>query len=295
MSLRSMTGHGSGEAAGRGVRVFVDLSSINRRQLEISLNLPKSIGALESRIQETLHAALARGRITGDVALRFTSGRGRDRVVVDEDLAAQYVSALRRTARRLRLRDDIQVSQLLSWPDVVQSPALAEDLETRVWPVMNKALHAALSRLQEMKRREGAALGRDLERRLRRLDGRLRAIRSRLPRVVRHHRQALLRRIREAGVGLDARDERVIKEVALFADRSDVSEEVTRLESHLNQARRLLNSEATTGKTLDFLAQEMFREINTMGAKANDSAVVHHVVAFKSELERVREQVQNLE
>jgi uncharacterized protein (TIGR00255 family) len=162
-------------------------------------------------------------------------------------------------------------------------------------PLLDHAVRRALKEMLQSKRTEGAALMKDIEHRLDLLGKRVDRIKVRAPHVARNKRTALMKRIREAGIPMSGRDERLIKEVAFFAERSDITEETTRLLSHLQQARKVLRSAPPTGKSLDFLAQEMFREINTIGAKANDALVLKQVVGFKAELERVREQAQNVE
>lgn len=146
-----------------------------------------------------------------------------------------------------------------------------------------------------MRGREGAALRRDIEKRLRFMDADLSAVRARAPEVLRQYRAKLAARLREAGFEREAADERVLRELALFADRADISEELTRLASHVGQARRMLRAGGAVGRSLDFLAQEMLREATTIGSKANDAAIARHVVNLKAELERLREQVQNIE
>jgi uncharacterized protein (TIGR00255 family) len=194
----------------------------------------------------------------------------------------------------LRLSDDLRLSQLITLPGVLHYEPLDDDIE-RVWPVMHKALNNAMEKLLVMRSREGVALRRDLDRRVKMLGGIVRRIRALAPHSAKRYREALESRLRQAGLGVSLDDERVVKEIVLFADKSDVTEEVTRLESHLGQARGLLRSGEPTGRALDFLSQEMNREINTLGSKANNPDIAAHVVSFKAELERMREQVQNVE
>jgi uncharacterized protein (TIGR00255 family) len=171
----------------------------------------------------------------------------------------------------------------------------ATDIEA-LWPVLEKALAAALSKLLAMRKKEGATLGRDLRARLKNLAVLAREIGTRVPAVAATYRENLMKRIAAALPGTElAADERVLKEIALFADRSDVTEEQVRLDSHLKQAEELLKAGGVVGRTLDFLVQEMGREINTIGSKANDGEITRRVIAFKTELERIREQVQNIE
>ena len=295
MSLCSMTGYGRGTASVDGLRVEAEISSVNRKQLDVSISLPKSLSLFESRVAELVHRHIARGRITGDVVLnRSSAGKARG-IRVDGDLAAAYLRALRTAGKKLELKDDLSISQLLTLPDVLVYDNRMEDSET-LWAVMEKALTQAMENLLRMRRKEGQALQKELLSMVGRLRKMLAVIRRRAPAVVKVYRENLLARLAQAGLaGGGIPDDRLLKEIALFADRSDIAEELTRLESHFNQAEELLRKTESVGRTLDFLVQEMLREINTIGSKANDGQIARQVVSFKAELERIREQVQNIE
>lgn len=294
MALRSMTGYGRGQATAEGIHVSVELSSVNRRQLDLHINLPRSLSILEARIAEDVHQVIHRGRITGEVNVSESSQLRRKSIRVDEDLAEAYLDALRATAKKFKLQDDFGGTLLLQLPDVVHYEQIEEDVD-RIWPVLQKALRKALRDLVRMRNREGKALQEDLEGRMERLAGLVDEIRGEAPKVTGRYRASLQERLAQAGVELAADDDRLLREIVLFADRSDIAEELTRLESHMKQVRRMMRSREATGKSLDFLAQEMFREINTIASKANDGFIVRRVVNFKAELERFREQVQNIE
>jgi uncharacterized protein (TIGR00255 family) len=295
MELMSMTGRGTGAAAGRLVRVEVELSSVNRKQLDVVVGLPRGLAAFESRVQAQIQGALARGRVSGEIRVTWTAAALARSARIDEARAQALVGALRAAARRLGLPDDLKASALLALPEVLVAGCEARDAEA-AWPVVARALAKALESLRAMRRREGAALGRDLRARLRKLQGLTGAIARRAPAVAGAYRRQLLKRLGAALPGADlAADERVLKELALFADRADIAEELVRLRSHLDQAGRLLRQGGVAGRALDFLVQELGREINTIGAKANDAVLTRQVLAFKVELERIREQVQNIE
>jgi uncharacterized protein (TIGR00255 family) len=295
MSLMSMTGRGTGAAAGRLARVEVELSSVNRKQLDVNVGLPRFLASFESRLQTKVQQAVSRGRVTGEIRVTWAEAAQAAGVRVDAGLARAHVAVLRAAAKKLGLPDDLKASTLLALPEVVAFEHGAKDVEA-LWPMVAKALDAALANLQSMRKKEGAALGRDLRARLGQLAALARAIGTRVPAVVETYRANLLQRIAAALPGTElAADERVLKEIALFADRSDVTEERVRLDSHLAQAEGLLKTGGVVGRTLDFLVQEMGREINTIGSKANDGEITRRVIAFKTELERIREQVQNIE
>jgi uncharacterized protein (TIGR00255 family) len=294
MSFSSMTGHGRGSAGCEGWRVSVEISSVNRRQLEVGVSLPAGLNRLEARISEAVRTHISRGRVSVTVGVHRTAGACAKRVQVDHDLAAAYVKALRQTARALDLPEEIRLEQILALPDVMRMTQPAEDVEA-VGPLVDRAVTQALSAHGRMRRQEGKALKKDLETRLRLLRDTLARIRVEAPRVAERYASAMRERLSVLGVKWDAVDERLLKELALFADRSDITEELNSLDSHFQQAARLLRSKEPAGRTLDFLAQEMFREINTIGSKANDGRISEQVVLFKAELERIREQVQNVE
>ena len=294
MALRSMTGYGRGEAAGQGLLVDVELSSVNRKQLEVKVALPRSLTVLESRLVETVQEALSRGHVTGAVAVQVSRAARERSLRIDHPLAGAYIRRLRSAAAAYGLADDLKASILLALPEVIQWAAISEDAD-RVWPLIRRALERALKDLTALRETEGAVLAADLRSRLARLAKLLQRIRTFAPRITEKHRRQLLARLSATGLSFAAQDPQILREVALFADRCDISEEITRLESHLRQAGSLLRSRESVGRTLDFLAQEMFREINTIGSKANDVRITRVVIHFKTELERVREQVQNVE
>lgn len=293
MALKSMTGFGRGEAALAGLRAEVEISSVNRKQLDVQVCLPRGLAVLEARTAQEIGKAFSRGCIT--VSVRLTAARqSSGPVCVDEPLAVSCISALRRLSRKLKLKDDLSAQALVHLPEVIKTFQPEVDAET-VWPVARAAIGKALAKMAGMRAAEGAKLQKDIMRRLnllRNLHGRISKLSGS---VTARYRAALLGRLKTAGFDLAADDPQLRKELAFFADRCDISEELTRLESHFGQASKLLNSGGPVGRPLDFLIQEMFREITTIGSKANDAAISRHVVMFKTELERMREQVQNVE
>ncbi len=294
MNLCSMTGYGHGAAIAGGLKIEVELSSVNRKQLDLSINLPRTLGVLESRVHEAVRRVIARGRVTVDITVHRSARARAQSVRVDEPLAAAYLKALRRAAARLGLSGDFEARTLLALPDVLNCDQPDEEAE-RMWPLLARALDSGLAALRRMRAREGAALQRDLLRRVGALETHLRVVRKNAPAVVARYRRSLLARLEQAGFTWDKPDERLLRELALFADKCDITEETTRLASHLRQARDLLRGREAAGRPLDFLLQEIMREINTIGSKANDAAILQRVVAFKAEVERIREQVQNIE
>jgi len=294
MSLRSMTGYGRGDASAKGLRVEVELNSVNRKQLEVRISLPRAWQSLESRVVELAQEAISRGQVSGSIVVHVSESLRAKSLQVNRALAGVYVAELRKIAKALKLKDDLSASLVLSLPEVVSYSGVDQDVDY-VWPVMEKGMKAAIANLLVMRLKEGAALTHDLENRLKKLEAHLDCIRLEAPQVTERYREVLRKRLAQAGVPLDVTDPVLTKDLALFADRSDITEEITRLESHLKQAYVLFKSREPVGRTLDFLAQEMFREINTIGSKANEVRITRQVIEFKTELERIREQVQNIE
>ena len=293
MALISMTGFGRGAASAGGVKVEVELSSVNRKQFEVRLSLPRQVSALESRVNTIIHERVARGAITGAVKISASSAT-RGGIRVDSAVAAASLQALRKAGHKLGLKDDLTLRSLLHLPEVVQYHDVAEDTE-RIWRMLIRALDESLNGLIAMRRTEGKALEVDIRKRFARLGRHLGVIRKLAPAAQKKYGQALHARLRKSRIPLPASDPQLLREIAIWADRADISEEVVRLDSHLKHVEGMLQENKPVGRALDFLCQEMFREINTIGSKANEAAISRQVVHFKTELESIREQVQNVE
>jgi uncharacterized protein (TIGR00255 family) len=291
--MKSMTGYGRGECAQRGFKITIEVSSVNRKQMEISVNLPRDLEVLEAQIRDQINRRVARGRVTVRVSVHAAAGASKMRI--NSSLARLYARELRALAKSLHFAETVTLDMLTRAPGVLQAAEEIGEAE-ELWPATEKALNAALDVLLKMREREGAALARDLKSRVTRLRAGVRRVRARAPEASGRYRDQLLGRIKAAGLeapGLD--DERLVKEIFYFADRSDISEELTRLQSHFQQFDDCVKSTEPVGRTLDFLSQEINREINTIGSKANDSVISREVVLLKTELEKFREQVQNVE
>ena len=274
--MRSMTGYGRGETDHAGTKFTVELNSVNRKQSDVVINLPRDMVELEPRIRQTINENISRGRTSATVSLH-SGANGARNLALNTELARSYHEAMRTLQK-----------ELMRFPEQSLN---AED----TWPAVERALRAALADLVKMREREGKHLAKDLIHRLKAIRKRLKEVRALHPEVVKRYRAVLLDRIEKAGLPLPNDDERLLKEITFFADRADVSEELTRLESHLAQFAHHLRSKEPVGRTLEFITQEIFRELNTLGAKANDAAISQRVIGCKAELEKIREQVQNLE
>jgi len=294
MAMLSMTGFGRGEASAKGIMVEVELSSVNRKQFDLRVNLPRTLVSLESQVAKLVRGSISRGSINGQVRISVVGKAKSGGIKIDMEQAAAYVKVLRSAGSKLGLQDDLSIGSLMRMPDIIGFDDVSQDSQ-KVWPVLRKAFQAALKQLVAMRTVEGEALAKDITRRFAKLRSRVGQIEKIAPTVPQRHRDALLKRIAKADLNIPLSEDQLAKEVALFADRCDVSEELTRLASHFDQVEKLMQSRDPSGRAFDFLCQEFLREINTIGSKANDARLSKHVIAFKTELECVREQVQNVE
>jgi uncharacterized protein (TIGR00255 family) len=288
-----MTGYGRAEVVHAGRKFSVELNSVNRKQSDIVINLPRDLGELEPRIRQTINENISRGRTNATIVFH-SSPNGARNLALDTELARSYHEAMRALQKELNAPGEITISTILQAPGVMRFPEQALDAD-EAWPAIDRALRGALADLIKMREREGKHLAKDLIHRLKAIRRKLKEISAFHPDVVNRYRAVLLDRIQKAGLPIASDDERLLKEISFFADRADVSEELTRLESHLAQFAHHLRSKEPVGRTLEFITQEMSRELNTLGAKANDAAISQRVIACKAELEKIREQAQNLE
>jgi uncharacterized protein (TIGR00255 family) len=292
--MKSMTGHGRGEGAQDGHKVAVEVSSVNRRQGEVSVQLPRELEALEPRVRELVGRLVSRGRLQVRVTLQLT-GEEAATAQINVPLARAYARELSKLARTLKLAGPVTLDHLVRAPGVFQTNDVAKNAE-RYWPALEEGLGRAMAALVRMREREGAHLAADLEQRMATMRKAVREVRKRAPAALKRHEEQLRQKLAEAGLGrAGPEDERLMKELVYFADRSDITEELTRLESHFKQFADCTASKEPVGRTLDFLAQEINREVNTIGSKAGDAEIARAVVTLKAELERFREQVQNVE
>lgn len=292
--MKSMTGHGRGNASAEGWRCIAECTSVNRKGIEIAVALPKPLAALEPRIREEVQRLVHRGRVNVSLSVegRGSSARGS---IVDPEAARRALAELKALRGELDLSGEITMELLLRLPGVLR-PAAEEVPDPEIlWPVVQEALRQALARMGAIRSKEGAHLVTDLLKRVKLLESAAKAIRTRVPAVIRQRRDALRARLEELGVTTNPNDPSLARELALTAERSDITEELTRLESHFAQCREALGGGEPAGRTLDYLAQEMFREFNTLGNKAGDAAISRRVVQSKAELDRIREQTANLE
>jgi uncharacterized protein (TIGR00255 family) len=288
-----MTGFGAGRGEAGGETVSVELRTVNAKFCEVKARLPRELASLELELVKTIKARISRGAV--DVFVRRETGSVRGPVPrADLALAAAYAKAFRDLKDSLGLAGEPTVQDLAGLDGVISLGEEAPDLQSAA-SALQRAVAAAIEALDVMRRREGEALARDLAARLEKLESGAREVTRLAPLQVEAVRERLAARIAELTRGVPLDPSRLAQEVALFADRTDVAEELTRLGSHVNQARGLIRSEAPAGRKLEFLVQELNREINTIGSKSQQAAIATAVVELKAELERIREQVQNVE
>ncbi len=289
---RSMTGFGKADAECDGEVVTVELTSVNHRYLDCSLRLPHGWNAFETTLKSTVKDRLARGKVSMTVVRRKL--RASPSVRFDIDLARQYVDASKELSHLLGTFENLSLDTLSQLDGVIYQEDAEEDLAA-FEPHIQLALGKALDQLKEMRATEGAALVQDVNARLGTMRGFLQSIEDQLPSIREHYENRLRTRVAELNADAAVTEERLAVEMATLADKSDVSEEVTRLIAHFDHADKMLAQDEPIGRKLDFLIQEMQREINTLGVKVRDSANAHIVLEMKSELEKIREQVQNIE
>jgi len=291
--LKSMTGFGRADGETSLGKVFVECRSVNHRFCEISARLPKRLTPFEGRVKETVRSEVSRGKVDLSVKLDQT-GEGKMQLAVDFPLTEQYLQALRSMKERFRLEGDVTLELLAGVKDLIILREELEDVES-CWPEILTILKQALRDMEGMKRSEGEALGKDLRKRLERVANELEGIRTGFPSSLMAYQGRLRERLRVLLADTDIDPLRFEQEIALLAERMDITEETVRAASHLAQFRSFVEGEEPVGRKMDFLLQEVNREVNTISSKVNDAEISRKVVEIKAELEKIREQVQNIE
>lgn len=291
--LLSMTGFGYASLQTDSVHLSAEIKSVNNRYLKLSVQMPETVSRFESEIEKLVRSRIARGTLNVSLRLRFLSGQGEYRI--DADVLRAYRDQL-----QVLERDGssaVSLTQLLALPGVVREAEFSDEELSGLWPAIERVLCGALDHLEEFRRTEGESMQRDLERQCEVIAAEVDRVVVLAPAVVTDFRDRILERVRkllhDSAVNVNESD--VIREVALFADRSDVNEEITRLRSHIEQFLKLCRSGTSQGRKLEFIGQEMFREINTLGSKSSHVPISLAVVEMKAAIERMREVLQNVE
>jgi len=293
MVLKSMTGYGRAEVEKQGRIWTVELRSVNNRFLDSKIKLPRDYGVLEDSIRKIIGQYHQRGRVDLNLSV---SGDFSDlvQVRVDNKLGLTYKKALEKLASDLEVASQVDLQMIATLPDVLTRQQQTENVDD-LWSYLEKTVHKALQSCQEMRVQEGGALTHDLTERLHLFTAVLDEIEQQIPELVLQRKKVLQERLEKLLGGVDLDPMRLAQEVAILADKSDVTEEMVRLKSHISQFQGLLQVSEPVGRKLDFLIQEFLREVNTIASKINDATIAHKTVVLKSELEKMREQVQNIE
>ena len=291
--VKSMTGFGRGAAQSDNYSIVLEMKAVNHRFLEISCRLPKQLLGMEDGLKKQLQQAFSRGKLDVFVTLERTGAKNTV-VKVDKELAMAYYNALVEVASACGLPSQVQLRDIASFSGVV-SLDTAEDDEEEIASLLQTAAAEASANMLSMQQQEGAALAADLNSRLGLIAERLQVIRSAAPQVVADQKARLEQRLSELLGAVPVDEARLANELAIFADRVDITEELTRLASHMEQFRQTLASGEPAGRKLNFIQQEMLRETNTIGSKSSALSINSLVIEVKSELEKIREQIQNIE
>ncbi len=291
--IRSMTGYGREQRIIGEREITVEIRSVNHRYFEFSARVPRIYGYIEEKLKAMLKENISRGKVEVNVQLNMLGGKSVN-VTVDMDTAYEYIKALREANEELALEDDLTLSRLMKFPDIF-TVQKQEDDEEQIWKDISSVVSAALERFVSMRETEGASLKEDILSKLVNIEGYLEKVEAAAPQTAVRYREKLMARLREILEDKNVDEQRVITEAAVFAEKIAIDEETVRLRSHISQFRTLLDSDVPIGRKLDFLVQEVNREINTIGSKAQDIEITKCVVEMKSETEKIREQIQNIE
>ncbi len=291
--MNSMTGFGKAEIKTKSVQCSAEITSFNNRFLELSVRLPRQISSLEASLRELMSKKVSRGKLTIFVSYEKT-GPNSQKYSINAEAFEAYNSQLKKIKKKLGLKGEIEIGDLLSLPLIADSTSNSTDVKES-WPQVKKAVENALGQLSEMRSSEGAALEKDMTYRIGKTIKMLKAVKSASSNSAKNYRKKLLKRIKEVLINGKIDRTRLEQEVAILAEKTDISEECTRFESHAQQFRKTLKAKGEIGKRLNFILQEMNREVNTMSSKCSEYSVAKIALGMKEEVEKLREQVQNVE
>lgn len=291
--IKSMTGFGRFEGTTGGRTITVEIKTVNHRFFDFSCRTNRGYSFLEERLKGFISDYVSRGKV--DVFVSVSEDENTESIVeINYSLASGYVNALHELAQKYNLKDDVSVSLLSKYNDVLTVHKPPED-EEKVWLLIKECAEKAVSGLIAMREKEGGKLKEDVLSRCETIISLVEYVEERSPKLVEEYRQKLMARMQEILNGVEADEQRILTEAAIFADKTAVAEETIRLRSHIYQMREMLESTVPIGRKLDFIVQEMNREANTIGSKVSDADLAHIVVEIKSEVEKIREQIQNIE
>lgn len=292
--LKSMTGFGRGESGNSDYNFIVEIKTVNHRYNDIVVRMPKHINYLEEKIKSVIKNKIKRGRVEVYIDLQYLNDSNLD-IKIDMALAKSYKLEIDRMMKELNIKDEVKLHHMLMFPEIIKKEK-KECEEDVIWQCLKIGLDDALDNVVDMRIKEGAILKKDMENQIYKIEENLLVIEKRAPMVILEYRDKLKTRVNELlDREINVDEDRLNYEIAFYADKSDINEEIVRLKSHSNQFLDSLNQWEPVGRKLDFILQEMNREINTIGSKSEDLIISNCVVNIKSELEKTREQVQNVE
>ena len=290
--IKSMTGYGQGKYTNEGRDYTVEIKAINHRYNDITVKMPRYLNFLEDTIRKYVSSSLNRGKIDVYISLKNMSDKGRE-IKIDKCLAGMYINELRAVAAEYNLPDDLTTTSIARMPDlfVVEN----ENLEDLYWNELKNALDTALGNINKARMSEGERLAKDIHARLNKISEIIPIVEESSKKLLDEYKTKLENRITELGANEIIDENRLGVEIVLFADKSSICEEITRLKSHIESFKEMITAEGPIGKKIDFLIQEMNRETNTIGSKANSLGITKYVIEIKNEIENIREQIQNIE
>ncbi len=290
MMVVSMTGYGKSIVRTDTYRIIVEMKSVNQRFLETSMRMPRRMAAYEDKIKKIIQETVKRGRVEVTVTIEGDVLQ-ESRVVVHQDLIEQYIQTAQQLKKEFSLQDDLQVKDILLIPNVIEQVEVEKE-EPQLVQDLLKAVKEASCKLHEMRQQEGERLSIDIVNHLRKMEESISIVKKQAPKVIERYKERLQSKLAEIN---DIDEKRFITEIAIMADRSDINEELIRLESHIQQFYETLKSGESIGRKMEFILQELHREVNTIGSKGNDILIANYVVEMKNNIEKIREQVQNVE
>jgi len=293
--IRSMTGYGRSESVLSGKKLIIEVKSLNHKNLESGVRLPFFLSPLEVAVKKRVGERISRGRLEINIRIDSDPGaNGTDKPEVNLPLVTSYYALLTNLKEKFNLSGEITLDTIVNLKGGIYIPELEIDPE-EAWDTIRAVLDDSLDSLICMKEMEGRLLYEDFIARLDTIGSHIEKIEARIPQVASEYQERLLERIRELTESMDYDKSRIIQEVAIMAEKSDITEEIVRLKSHMKQFEELLDSEIAIGRKMDFMFQEMHREINTIGSKSSDLTISGNVIEIKTELAKLREQAQNIE
>lgn len=291
--LRSMTGYGRAQKILNGRDILIEIRSVNHRYYEYTSRIPRAYGYIDEHLKALLKTAVSRGKV--EISVSISNIEGRDTVIAaNKGVAEGYLAALRELGGELGLKDDITLSKLIKLPDVFNVQKTADD-EDQIWEDVRQTASEALESFVKMREAEGGRLKADVIEKAGSILVDVERVEELSPKTVENYRNRLSQKLAEILEGRDIDEQRILTEAAVFAEKIAVDEETVRLRSHISQLKGMLDADGPVGRKLDFIVQEMNREVNTIGSKAQDLDITRLVVDMKAEIEKIREQIQNIE